>query len=104
MMRTVCRSIGTLLLTAFILKYWWLIALLALAVAGWRALPHLIAQREAEAARIAAIAARPDQQHAWVIERRRPRHLRCLSTRSSPARHPAWVAFRPRSHGKLYIN
>jgi len=68
----VAQLIGTLLLVGFMLKYWWLIALVVLAaVAAWKYVPKVWAGRQAalgaEQRRHAAIAARADQQHQWVL-------------------------------------
>jgi hypothetical protein len=70
-MRLVWQLIGTLLLVGFLIKYWWLIALVLAAVAVWKFGPGVWARHEASVAaerqRIAAIAARADQQHAWTL-------------------------------------
>jgi hypothetical protein len=53
------------------LKFWWLIALVVCAVVVWKRAPVWWAAHEAiaaaEAERVAAIVARADQQHAWVL-------------------------------------
>ena len=70
-MGIVAQLIGTLLLVGFVLKYWWLIALTLAAVAAWKHGPGWWAGRQATVAaeqrRHAAIAARADQQHQWVL-------------------------------------
>jgi len=70
-MRLIAQLIGTLLLVGFMLKYWWLIALTLAAVAAWKHGPGSCAGRPATVAaeqrRHAAIAARADQQHQWVL-------------------------------------
>ena len=70
-MRIVAQLVGTLLLVGFVLKYWWLIALVLAAVAEWKYVPKVWAGRQAalaaEQRRHAAIAARADQQHQWVL-------------------------------------
>ena len=70
-MGIVAQLIGTLLLVGFVLKYWWLIALVLAAVAAWKYVPKVWAGRQAalaaEQRRHAAIAARADQQHQWVL-------------------------------------
>ncbi len=70
-MRTVAQLVGTLLLVGFVLKYWWLIALVVAAVAAWKHAPEVWARHQAAVAaerrRFAAIVARADQQHAWVL-------------------------------------
>ena len=71
MTRLAWQLIGTLLLVGFMLKYWWLIALVLAAVAVWKFGPGVWARHEAamkaERQRLAAIAARADEQHAWVM-------------------------------------
>jgi hypothetical protein len=44
-MRLLWQLIGTLLLVGFMLKYWWLIALLIAAVAAWKYGPGLPRRR-----------------------------------------------------------
>jgi hypothetical protein len=71
MTRLVWQLVGTLLLVGFMLKYWWLIVLVVAAVIvvkhapGWWAAHE--AAVDAEERRLAGIAARADQQHAWVM-------------------------------------
>ena len=70
-MRLLAQFVGVLLLVGFVGAYfWWIVAALA-AVAlvyfarrWWLAHRRRVAEREAEHA---AIAARADQQHAWVL-------------------------------------
>jgi hypothetical protein len=70
-MRLLAHFVGVLLLVGFVGAYfWWIVAALA-AVAlvyfarrWWLAHHECVADREAEHA---AIAARADQQHAWVL-------------------------------------
>jgi hypothetical protein len=54
-----------------VLKFWWLIALVLAAVAEWEIRAEGVAGRQAALAakqrRHAAIAARADQQHQWVL-------------------------------------
>jgi hypothetical protein len=70
-MRIIAQLIGTLLLVGFVLKYWWLIALVLAAVAAWKHVPRWWARHQAtvddEKRRLAAIAARADQQHQCVL-------------------------------------
>ena len=87
-MGIVAQLIGTLLLVGFMLKYWWLIALVVLAaVAAWKYVPKVWAGRQAalgaEQRRHAAIAARADQQHQWVLAG----DPRAPTAPSSPARN-----------------
>jgi hypothetical protein len=67
-MRIVAQLIGTLLLVGFVLKYWWPIALVLAVIAVWKHGPGWWARRQATVAaeqrRLAALAARADQQHA----------------------------------------
>ena len=67
-MRIVTQLVGTLLLVGFVLKYWWLIALVVAAIAAWKCAPEMWARHQAAVAaerrRLAALA---DQQHAWVL-------------------------------------
>jgi hypothetical protein len=62
---------GTLLLVGFMLKYWWVIALVVAAVILYKRVPVWWAAHEAAVAaereRVAGIAARADQQHRWVL-------------------------------------
>jgi hypothetical protein len=71
MTRLAWQLIGTLLLVGFMLKYWWLIALVAAAVILYRRAPGWWAAHQASVAaedeRLAEVAARADQQHAWVL-------------------------------------
>ena len=52
-------------------QVWWLIALVVAAVAAWKYAPEVWARHQAavaaERSRLAAVAARADQQHAWVL-------------------------------------
>jgi hypothetical protein len=70
-MRLAFQLIGTLLLVGFMLKYWWLIALVVAAVILYKRAPVWWAAHEAivaaERERVAGIAARADQQHAWTL-------------------------------------
>jgi hypothetical protein len=70
-MRLIAQLIGTLLLVGFMLKYWWLIALLIAAVAAWKYGPGLWRRHQADVAaqtrRNAEICARADQQHRWTM-------------------------------------
>jgi hypothetical protein len=70
-MRLAWQLIGTLLLVGFLIKYWWLVALVVAAVAVWKYGPGVWARHQAAVAveerRLAAIIARADQQHAWVL-------------------------------------
>ena len=72
-MRLVAQLIGTLLVVGFVLKYWWLIALVLAAVAVWKHGPGWWARHQATVAterrRLAAIAARADRQHALDVGR-----------------------------------
>jgi hypothetical protein len=43
-MRTVAQLVGRLLLVGFVLKYWWLIALVVAAVAAWKYAPEVWAR------------------------------------------------------------
>jgi hypothetical protein len=71
MTRLVRQLIGTLLLVGFLIKYWWLVALVLAAVAVWKFGPGWWATHQATQAaernRLAAIAARADRQHAWTL-------------------------------------
>jgi len=70
-MRIVAQLVGTLLWVGFVLKYWWLIALVVAAIAACKFAPEVWARRQAavaaERSRLAAIVARADQQHEWVL-------------------------------------
>ena len=90
----VAQLIGTLLLVGFVLKYWWLIALVLAAVAAWKYVPKVWAGHQATVAaeqrRLAAIAARADQQHQWVSPVTReaptaPRSLVATQANRTPA-------------------
>jgi hypothetical protein len=54
-----------------VLKFWWLIALVVAAIVAWKSAPEMWARHQAAAAaersKFAAIAARADQQHEWVL-------------------------------------
>jgi hypothetical protein len=71
MTRLVWQFIGTLLLVGFLIKYWWLVALVLPAVAVWKFGPGWWRRYQTSVAveeqRLAAIIARADQQHAWVL-------------------------------------
>jgi hypothetical protein len=71
MTRLAWQFIGTLLLVGFMLKYWWLIALVVAAVVLYKRAPGWWAAHQAavaaEQARLAGIAGRADEQHAWVM-------------------------------------
>jgi hypothetical protein len=49
------------------LKYWWLIVLVAAAVIVYKRAPGWWAAVTAEQRRLVEVAARADQQHAWVL-------------------------------------
>src|SRR6187549_75063 len=70
-MRIVAQLVGTLLLVGFVRKYWWFIALVVAAVAACKCAPEVWARHQAAVAaqrrRVAALAARADQQHQWVL-------------------------------------
>ena len=70
-MSTLGQLIGVLLLVGFLIKYWWLVALVLAAVAVWKFGPGWWRQYQvsvaAEERHLAAIAARADEQHAWVL-------------------------------------
>jgi hypothetical protein len=70
-MRLLWQLIGTLLLVGFMLKYWWLIALVLTAVAVWKYGPGWWARHQADVAaqsrRSAEIRARADEQHRWMM-------------------------------------
>jgi hypothetical protein len=70
-MRIIAQLIGTLLVVGFVLKYWWLIALVAAVVLAVKYGPGIYRQQQAAAAArrrmLDAVAARADQQHAWVL-------------------------------------
>ena len=53
-MRIIAQLIGTLLLVGFVLKYWWLIALVLAAVAAWKHVPRWWARHQATVARSSA--------------------------------------------------
>ena len=70
-MRTLAQFVGLVLLIGFIGAYfWWIVAAVAVVAAVyfgrqlWRAHCARVAELKAEHARIAA---RADQQHAWVL-------------------------------------
>jgi lysylphosphatidylglycerol synthetase-like protein (DUF2156 family) len=71
-MRTLGQLIGVLLVVGFIGAYfWWIVAVLAVVALAWmaqRAFREIEAGEAAEARRQAALVARADQQHAWVLE------------------------------------
>jgi hypothetical protein len=71
MTRLAWQLIGTLLLVGFMLKYWWLIALVVVVVILYKQAPGWWAAHQAAVAaeeqRLAGIAKRADQQHAWVL-------------------------------------
>jgi hypothetical protein len=60
-----------LLLLGFVVTYWWaIVAVLVVAVAGfavWDVRMHRDAELERRRRAQAAIAARADQQHAWIL-------------------------------------
>ena len=70
-MRLIAPLIGTLLLVGFVLKYWWLIALVLAAVAVWKHGPGWWARHQATVAterrRLAAIAARAGQHSHLLV-------------------------------------
>ena len=70
-MKIVAQLVGTLLWVGFMLKFWWFIALVVAAAVAWKCAPEMWARRQAAVAaerrRFAAIVARADQQHAWVL-------------------------------------
>jgi endonuclease/exonuclease/phosphatase (EEP) superfamily protein YafD len=71
MTRLAWQLIGTILLVGFMRKYWWLIALVVAAVVLYKRAPVWWAAHRAavaaEQARLTAVAARADEQHAWVL-------------------------------------
>jgi hypothetical protein len=71
MTRLVWQFIGTLLLVGLMLKYWWVIAFIVCVVLVWKWAPGWWAAHQASVAaeerRVAEVAARADQQHAWVL-------------------------------------
>ena len=68
-MRTLGQFIGVLLLVGFIGAYfWWIVAILAVVAFAWMAQRAFREMEAAEARRRAAMAARADQQHAWVLQ------------------------------------
>jgi nitrate/nitrite transporter NarK len=70
-MRTLAQFIGVLLVVGFVGAYfWWIVAILAVVALAWmaqRAFREIEAEEAADARRRAAVAARADQQHAWVM-------------------------------------
>jgi hypothetical protein len=70
-MRIIAQLIGTLLVVGFVLKYWWLIALVGAVFFAVKYGPGIYRQQQATAAArrrmLDAVAARADQQHAWVL-------------------------------------
>jgi hypothetical protein len=70
-MSTLGQLIGILFVVGLIIRYFWWIALVVAAVILYRRAPVWWARYEAAQAaerdRLAAIAARADQQHAWVM-------------------------------------
>jgi Kef-type K+ transport system membrane component KefB len=68
MTRLVWQLVGTLLVVGFMLKFWWVIALVVCVVLVWKWVPGWWAAHEAsvlaEEERVAGIVARADQQHA----------------------------------------
>lgn len=66
------RVIGILFVVAIIVKYWWVIALAGVGVIAYRAISREAireaARSKAEIARIAAITARADQEHNWIMQ------------------------------------
>lgn len=64
MTRLAAQLIGTLLLVAFVLHFlWWLLAAAAISATVWIA----VRGHRSRQAEIAAIAARADQEHRWVL-------------------------------------
>ena len=67
-MRIVAQLVATLVIVGLVCKFWWLIAIMLVLVAY---LPRVWARHQAAVAaerrRFAAIVARADQQHAWVL-------------------------------------
>jgi hypothetical protein len=70
-MNALGQLIGVLFVVGLIIRYWWLIALVVAAVILYRRAPvwwaRYQAARVVERDRLAAIIARADQQHAWVM-------------------------------------
>jgi hypothetical protein len=71
-MRTLGQFIGVLLLVGFVGAYfWWIAAIAAVVAFAWmaqRAFREIETAEAAAARRRAAMAARADQQHAWVLQ------------------------------------
>jgi lysylphosphatidylglycerol synthetase-like protein (DUF2156 family) len=70
--RTLAQFIGVLLLIGFVGAYfWWIVAAAAVVALAWmaqRAFREIEAEEAADARRRAALVARADQQHAWVLQ------------------------------------
>ncbi|MEE6167675.1 MULTISPECIES: hypothetical protein [unclassified Mycolicibacterium] len=70
-MSSLAQLFGVLVLVGLVIKYWWVVALALFAVWVWRSAPKAWARHQAAVAaenrRLAAIAARADQQHAWAL-------------------------------------
>jgi hypothetical protein len=70
-MNAIGQLIGVLFVVGLIIRYFWWIALVVVAVIAYKRAPVWWAQYQAAQAaerdRLAAIAARADQQHAWVL-------------------------------------
>lgn len=60
-----------LLVLGFVVMFWWVFAIITgivvLGIAGWLLARHLDARDAARDAARAAITARADQQHAWIL-------------------------------------
>jgi type II secretory pathway pseudopilin PulG len=71
-MRTLGQFVGVLLVVGFVGAYfWWIVAAAAVVALAWmaqRAFRDSETEEAAEGRRRAAIAARADQQHQWVLQ------------------------------------
>jgi uncharacterized membrane protein len=70
-MNAIGQLIGVLFVVGLIIRYFWWIALVVVAVIVYKRAPgrwaRYQAAQAAERDRLAGIAARADQQHAWVL-------------------------------------
>jgi hypothetical protein len=70
-MNALGQLIGVLFVVGLIIRYFWWITLVIIAVIAYQRAPGWWAAHQAavaaEQARVAGIAARADQQHAWVL-------------------------------------
>ncbi|KMV23314.1 hypothetical protein [Mycobacterium heckeshornense] len=70
-MRLIGQLIAVLLLVGIIAHFiWWIVGFTCLALAIWagrRACGEILAARHARLRQLAELAARADQQHAWVL-------------------------------------